>query len=238
MSKIKITDINASLKEIGWKCISNEEEYKNLDSELEFLCDEGHKIYSSWKRLRNNIKCPICEKNPYKAIKKVAAKKKERRIMALDQATRISGYSVFEGNKLLDYGTYKTTLNKEQVERNHELVSWLYSMIEKWKPDEIGIEGIQYQPNEGVLVFESLARLQGCLLDMIYSNNIAYRVCPTNTWRAACGVKGKIRAQKKRSMQEIIKKLYDVTVTEDEADAIGIGIYMINNPIIKPNMIF
>lgn len=56
---------------------------------------------------------------------------------------------------------------------------------------------------------------------------IPYEVCPTNTWRNACGVRGSTRAEKKKSMQQLAKKWYDVDITDDEADAIGIGKYLV-----------
>lgn len=78
----------------------------------------------------------------------------------------------------------------------------------------------------GVTVFQTLARLQGILMETCYTQKIPYEVCPTNTWRHACGVKGKSRADKKRSMQMLVKQWYDVTISDDESDAIGIGRYL------------
>jgi hypothetical protein len=46
---------------------------------------------------------------------------------------------------------------------------------------------------------------------------------PPATWRAYSDVKGKQRVDKKKSAQLIIKKNFDVSVTQDEADAILIG---------------
>jgi hypothetical protein len=106
-------------------------------------------------------------------------------------------------------------------------------MISNWDPDCVAIEGIQYQDESSgqkvsVTVFQGLARLQGVLMDACFSLKIDCLVCPTNTWRNHCGVKGRYRADKKRSMQLIAKKEYDITVTDDESDAIGIGKYAAN----------
>jgi hypothetical protein len=53
---------------------------------MEFECNEGHRIYAPWKKLRNKIECPICKANVYKnAETKVVPKKKgTKRILALD----------------------------------------------------------------------------------------------------------------------------------------------------------
>ena len=103
-------------------------------------------------------------------------------------------------------------------------------MIENWKPDFVAIEGIQFQDESsgnkmGVTVFQGLARLQGVLMETCYAQKVDYTVCPTNTWRNHCGVKGRYRADKKRSMQLIAKKWHDISLSDDEADAVGIGKY-------------
>ena len=78
----------------------------------------------------------------------------------------------------------------------------------------------------GVTVFQTLARLQGVLIETCVELEIPYKIAPTNTWRAHCKVKGRSRADKKRSMQMLVKEWYDVSVTDDESDAIGIGKYV------------
>ena len=76
---------------------------------------------------------------------------------------------------------------------------------------------------DAVLTFKKLAHLQGVLKNYCYEIGIPYTIVPAATWRAFSEVKGKARADKKRSAQLIIKKYYDVSVTQDEADAILIG---------------
>ena len=80
----------------------------------------------------------------------------------------------------------------------------------------------------GVTVFQTLARLQGILMITCHDEKIPFEICPTNTWRHSCGVKGKTRTDKKRSMQLLVKQWYDISVSEDEADAIGIGRHLVS----------
>ena len=84
MAKIKIEEIRNAVEELGWKLIT--EKYENLETEMEFECNEGHLIYARWKKRRNGIECPICRTNVYKnAETKVIPKKKgTKRILALD----------------------------------------------------------------------------------------------------------------------------------------------------------
>jgi Holliday junction resolvasome RuvABC endonuclease subunit len=199
-----------------------------------FECNEGHRVYSTWKKMRNRLECPICKKNIYKEIDtKTIPKTKEKRVLAIDQATRISGYSIFDGQKLVSYGTFSTTRSSD-VARYLEIKNWFINMLHNWKPDYVVIEGIQFQETSvkdgekrtmGITVFETLARLQGILMLACYEENIQFEVVSTNTWRAHCNVKGRTRTDKKHSMQMIIKNKYDMSVSDDIADAIGIGIY-------------
>lgn len=233
MSKISIDLIKEELKDTGWQILS--EEYKNLDSELIFLCPEGHRVYNSWKKVRTKRECPVCKQNCFKEQEQKIINKKsnEKRILALDQATYISGWSVFSNGELLRYGTFETKL-EDEIARDNTIKNWLINMVQNWQPDIVAIEGIQYQQNEGVTTFEKLARLQGILMECIYELGLPYQVCHTQVWRAHCGVKGKTRADKKKSMQLIVKEKFDISVSNDCADAIGIGIYVADTHFKKP----
>ena len=57
MAAINITTIQEQLPE-GWKVTSTS--YKNLDTEMEFECPAGHKVYNTWKKIRQRAECPIC----------------------------------------------------------------------------------------------------------------------------------------------------------------------------------
>lgn len=238
MAKINIEDIRKEIEPDGWKLISDT--YKNLDEVLVFECSEGHKVYAPWKKIRTKRECPKCKENKYaNQDSKILPKKKGViRILALDQATYDSGWSIYDDGKLVKYGVFSTT-SETEVERANDIKVWLINMINNWHPDFIGIEGIQFQETStsrsgdtshksrmGVTVFQALARLQGVLLDTCFEAKIPTEVCPTNTWRSHCKVKGRTRTDKKRSMQLIAKEWFDVSVTEDEADSIGIGKYM------------
>ena len=226
MSRITIPQIQEELAQDNWKLLSTE--YKNLDSELVFECDEGHKVYSTWKKIRTKRECPLCKQNQFKEIEQtlIPKKKDEYRILALDQATHISGWALFSDGRLLRYGSFET-LAKDEIERDFQIKNWLLNMIENWKPDFVALEGIQYEERFGVTTFATLARLQGILMNTLYEVGVDYVVCHTGTWRNFCGVKGRSRADKKRSMQLLIKEWYDVSVSDDCADAIGIGRYAI-----------
>ena len=214
MARIKIESSAEEHAPDGWQVLSTD--YQNLDTEMEFLCAEGHKVYAPWKKIRTKRECPVCKQNQFKQNLNIIKPKTkgENRVLALDQASHITGYSIFDGPTLISYGTFEAK-EIDEAKRFHENKLWLISMIENWQCDIIGIEGIQYQQNMGVTTFQTLARLQGILMDLCIELNIPYVIAPTNTWR-----------DKKRSMQLLVKVWYDVTVSDDIADAVGIGKYV------------
>ena len=228
MSKIKIDDIRKAAIEHNWILLS--EEYKNLDSELVFRCNEDHKIYLPYRKVRNKWECPICKQNQYNNFSNeiIPKKKSTQRTVGLDQATHITGYSIFDDGELIYAGTFEAAA-EDEISRDIEIRNWLIQLIQKWKPDIIAIEGIQLQQFNnkmiGVTTYQTLARLQGILMAACCEQKVEYTIVPPATWRAHCQVKGRTRADKKRSMQMKIKEWFDITVSDDVADAIGIGKY-------------
>lgn len=230
MAKITIDSIRKELELTGWNILSKE--YVNLNSELTFECPEGHEVISTWKKIRARQECPICKANVLKDQREVIVPKKNAcRVLALDQSTHTTGWAIFDNQSLVRYGIFESK-GLTETARINNLKHWLMTMIANWNPDCVGIEGIQFQeevadgPKMGVTVFQALARCQGVLIDTCFEAKISFEVCPTNTWRAFNQVKGRSRTDKKKSMQLIVKNTYDVTVSNDEADAIGIGRYL------------
>ena len=228
MARISLQSISEELAPEGWKVKSTE--YKNLDTPLEFECPEGHLVIAPYKKIRTRRECPVCNQNQFKDMDASIIKKPKgvTRILALDQATHINGYSIFDGRQLVKFGTY-TVKSQDEFDRLHEVNMWLVSMIKNWQPDVIGLEGIQYQQQAGVTTFQTLARLQGILIESCIEAKLQFKVCNTNTWRNYCGVKGRSRSDRKKSMQGLVKAWYDVSVSDDCADAIGIGKYVTEN---------
>lgn len=228
MSKIKIDDIRKAAIEHNWILLS--EEYKNLDSELIFRCDEGHKIYLPYKKVRDKWECPICKQNQYYNFSNeiIPKKKSAQRSIGLDQATHITGYSIFDDEELIYAGIFEAEA-EDEISRDIEIKNWVIQLIQNWKPDVIAMEGIQLQQFNnktiGVTTYQTLARLQGILMATCHEQKIEYIVVPPATWRAHCQVKGRTRADRKRSMQMKVKEWFDITVSDDIADAIGIGKY-------------
>ena len=214
---------------MGWRLIS--QEYVNLKTDLQVNCPEGHDCFVSYEKLRKgSYDCPICKQNQYYKSDNIAVKKNGYRVLAFDQASITSGWAVFDDEILVQYGKW-TSEGNHSTERIARTKQWVASMVDKWKPDKIAIEDIQLQhfkaqsgfEGDAVLTFKKLAHLQGVLKNYFHEVKIPFDVVSPSTWRAYSEIKGSNRTDKKRSAQLKVKRFYDVSVTQDEADAILIG---------------
>lgn len=231
MAKLKYDDVRKEVEDAGWTLLT--EVYTNLKTDMHFKCPEGHNNYISLERWRRGHKCLMCENNPLKNVPISPIKKNGYRILALDQASITSGYAIFDDDKLVSYGKWSSN-GTHSTERISQTKSWIACMIEKWKPDLVVLEDIQLQKfgedgQEGVITFKKLAALQGVLKNYCFESGIIYKIVSPSTWRAHSGIKGKLRTDKKRNAQLKVKKLYDISVSQDEADAVLIGAWAVND---------
>lgn len=231
---INVYSVANHLEEEGWKLISDS--YKNLDTELEMICPQGHKQIQTYRQWRKH---PICEQcmagDPFKIKKnKVPIKKIDtQRILALDAATKITGYSVYDNGVLVSYGIYKVDDKLDTEQRINEMKKWLIAAMKEWEPDFIGLENIQLQSfGKGqyqVEMYRTLANLQGVLIDAIFEACIDHDLAYSVEWRKYCGVgDGTGRENKKKQAQEKVKLWYGQNCTQDEADAICLGKYFVS----------
>lgn len=229
LAKLKYDEIKKEVEKTGWQLLSSS--YTNLKTDMSFKCPEGHVNYYSLEKWRRGHICVTCKENPYSNIKTIPVKKTGYRILSFDQASITSGWSIFDNEKLVSYGKW-TSEGTHSTERIGQTKYWVASMVDKWKPDLLVFEDIQLQKfgngNEAVLTYKKLAHLQGVLKNFAFEHGIPYKIVSSSTWRAYSEIKGKTRTDKKRNAQIKIKQLYDVSVTQDEADAILIGAWAIH----------
>lgn len=229
---INIFTVANHLESEGWKLISNS--YKNLKTELEMECPKGHKQSITYGNWRKNPVCEICLAGDTTKVQKNKVPLKEqdtRRILALDAATSISGYAIYDNNVLVSYGTFKTDKNLDAVARINQVKKWLTKKLNEWEVDFVGIEQIQLQNNSGgrisVEVYKTLAQLQGVIIDTLFEACTDYALVYPSAWRKYCGIsEGDLhRENKKKQAQNKVKEWYNQDCTQDEADAICIGKY-------------
>ena len=234
MSTINIYSVSNALETEGWKLIS--ETYKNLKTPLEMQCPAGHRQEQTFENWRKHKICDICMAgDPYKVKKNKVPKKGTdvQRILALDAATSVTGYAIYDDKVLVGYGTFKTSSTLQATDRINQVKNWLKAALNEWEPDFVGIENIQLQKYGSkatevqVKTFQTLANLQGVLLDTVFEACIDHDLVYPSEWRSYCGVNDgdQHRDAKKKQAQAKVKAWYGIECTEDESDAICIGKY-------------
>lgn len=150
------------------------------------------------------------------------------KILTLDQSTKITGYSIFKNKKLDTYGLLNANADeKNPIERMKEMNDKIIALIENVKPDYIVFEQVQFQNNYGT--FQQLSRLQGIIMAYLFHIDIGFNLIEPTAWKSCCGIKGRKRVEQKANTQKFVLEKYNVDVSEDEADAIGIGYWAISN---------
>lgn len=147
-----------------------------------------------------------------------------RRTLALDQASRTTGWAVYDNKTLIASGHFSIPANKIIHDRLKSFVIHLTNLIEKYHPEKIYYEGIQYQSN--IETYKKLAYIQAMII--YFSDSIPITELGPSHWRSIIKDKhginfGRSRAEQKQKAQTFVKDFFNKTVTEDEADAICLG---------------
>lgn len=150
-----------------------------------------------------------------------------KKLLALDQASIVTGWAIFDldTNQLLANG--KIALNKaDPIElRLHQLREQLANILIMQEIKEVRYEDIQYQNNvaNGVLTFKTLGQVQGVVMELCQAAKIPSSSILAASWKSTLSIKGRDRATQKRNAAAYVLEKYGKKVTQDEADAICIG---------------
>lgn len=150
------------------------------------------------------------------------------KLLALDQASNITGYAIFEDDKLIKYD--KINLTKYDLADKLVLLRQnIDNLICEWNIDEVVMEDIQLQGNvtNNVQTFKTLAEVFGVIYELVNELKVKNSAVLASEWKAALGIKGRDRAAQKRAAQQYVIDNYNIKPTQDECDAICIGTYKI-----------
>ena len=154
-----------------------------------------------------------------------------KRILALDQSSKISGYSIFQGEELIAYG--KFTFDDDDLNvRLLKIRNKVKQLIEEQSIDELKIEDIQLQNNVGnnVQTFKALAEVYGVVMELAQELEIPCESVLSTVWKSRFGIKGRARADQKKAAQQYVLDTFGIKPTQDECDAICIGNYFASQP--------
>lgn len=150
------------------------------------------------------------------------------RILCLDQASKITGYSVWESGKLVDYGTLEANpKEKDIIVRMRQMYFMCGELIDKVAPDFVAFEGVQFQQN--YRTYSQLSQIQGLLMSLLFERKIFFTVVEPTKWRSFCAIRGRKRAEQKKATIQMVKDRFGIEVDDDVADSIGLGIWVRGN---------
>ena len=148
------------------------------------------------------------------------------KILALDQSSRVSGYAIFDNGNLIDSGKF-TVDDTNMGIRLFKIKRTVEKLIDDNNIELVAFEDIQLQDNKGpnnVVTYKKLAEVFGVLEELCTEKKIPYKIIHSQTWKSELNIKGYERTQQKKSAQEYIFNTYGKKVSQDESDAICIGI--------------
>lgn len=148
------------------------------------------------------------------------------KILALDQATKTTGYSVWNDDTLLKHGVIEVGNNKfDTITRMIELQKKIEEILISEEINSVAIEGVQYQQNQKV--YSTLSQLQGVLFSLFFFQKKPFFIIEPSSWKSFAQIKSRKRKEQKLEAIKIVKERYMEDVTEDEADAILLGSYAV-----------
>ena len=150
------------------------------------------------------------------------------RLLALDQASKVTGWAIFEDGELKSYG--KISLDDPNTDiRLVQLRQGIQTLVADYNIDEVIFEDIQQQNNvaNNVWTFKVLAEVYGVVSELLQEIQIPHSTVLAASWKSTLGIKGRTRAEQKKNAQLYVEQNYGIHVIQDIADAVCIGTHHI-----------
>lgn len=147
-------------------------------------------------------------------------------ILAVDQASRQSGYSLYDNSQLIAYGDLivKKADKLSTFERMHMMFNMIEELVDKYRPDCIIAESCQNQ--NSLRTFNLLSMMQGLTMSIAFKRNLLIDFIPPVTWRSYCGIgKGKRDELKQLAVKKAEELLGLTGQSVDTCEAALIGYY-------------
>lgn len=150
-------------------------------------------------------------------------------LLALDQATYTTGYTILKDGKIHKVSHFDCVGN-DLGDRLEQLRNHIINLIKEYDINEVVFEDIQLQDvngskETGIKTFKMLAEAFGVVHELLTELDIKYSVAQPIKWKAHFKIAGKGRTQEKKMAQTYVNKTYGISCTEDEADSLCIAIY-------------
>lgn len=149
------------------------------------------------------------------------------RLLALDQASRVTGVAIFDDDQLVKYGTFEIKSNQELGKRLTKFLENLDKLYATYHFDAVAYEDIQLQMGN-VETYKKLAYIQAMILFWCEKHEKNLHCLSPSHWRKILKDKygmswGRKRVEQKQTAIDFIQEHYKKEVDSDTADAICIG---------------
>lgn len=153
------------------------------------------------------------------------------KILSLDQSTRITGWSVFDGEELVAYGKWDLDSSIPIAKRLMTIRNKVAELVHKYEIETLVLEDIQLQNNvvNNVQTFKALAEVFGVITEYCEEINLPWSAVLASSWKHTLGIRGANRTAQKKNAQEYIIKTFNIKPTQDECDSICIGLHYVKN---------
>lgn len=151
------------------------------------------------------------------------------KILALDQSSRTTGYTVLDDGKIVKVSHFEC-IGDDLGDRLLQLRKKVLELIDAYDIDEVVFEDIQLQDvngskEKGVKTFKILAEAFGVVHETLVEIKMPYSIAMPIQWKAHFKIAGKGRPQEKKMAQAYVLKEHGIKCTEDEADSLCIALY-------------
>lgn len=147
------------------------------------------------------------------------------RLIALDQSTVVTGYAIFENEDLVGHGVLDYHKETDLNRREHMMWENIDGLLRDLQPNVLVYEGVALQNNAQVLI--KLGNLQGHIMASAWTLGVPFHSYLPTQWRKLLGFRqggGVKRAELKRQASNLVEETYGISVREDEAEAVAIGL--------------
>lgn len=158
------------------------------------------------------------------------------KLLALDQSSRTTGYAIFEDGKLIHHGAFTVTSDSIK-DRLFKIRTKVLNIIQQYEITEVVMEDIQLQGNvvNNVQTFKTLAEVFGVISELLVELKLPQTAVLSTSWKSTLGIKGRISPEQKRNAQKWVVSEYGISPTQDECDAICLGVhYLRKKPVSDP----
>lgn len=145
-------------------------------------------------------------------------------LLALDQASAVSGYAIFEDGKLIKHGTFSVD-DEKIATRLVKIKKNVLELISNFNVTRVALEDIQLQKN--VETYKALAQVLGVLTETLEEQKIPYEIVYSSSWKSNLRITGSKRQEQKRNAQKYVLETYGIKTTQDACDAICIGTHIL-----------